>query len=199
MKILVADDHQLIVDDIIDELSEIVPDAECIGTNQPAQILSLVDEQRFDVIFMDIDLDQYNGIDLAEKILAKYPRTNIIYVTSYEKFALDSYRTRASTFLMKPVRTEILRDAMEHLRYSVSNVTDEMVTASCVGEGSVGSQIKKCRKDSGLSKQQFADEMGCALQTIYRWENGERIPDVPTLLKIAKVLGVKLDDLVREN
>ena len=78
MKILVADDHQLIVDDILDELSEIVPDAECIGTNDPRAILGLVDKHRFDVIFMDIDLDCANGIDLAEQILAKYPRTNII-------------------------------------------------------------------------------------------------------------------------
>ena len=82
MKILVADDHQLIVDDILDELSDIVPEAQCIGTNDPSAILGLVDKHHFDVIFMDIDLDYTNGIDLADQILAKYPHTNIIYVTS---------------------------------------------------------------------------------------------------------------------
>ena len=109
MKILVADDHKLIVEDIVDELHGIVPDAEIIGTNEPDQILKLADKHLFDVIFMDIDLDQENGIDLAEQILEKHPRTNIIYVTSYEKFALDSYRTRASAFLLKPISTERLR------------------------------------------------------------------------------------------
>ena len=59
MKILVADDHQLIVDDILDELSNIVPDAECIGTNDPGAILGLVDEHHFDVIFMKVTNKQF--------------------------------------------------------------------------------------------------------------------------------------------
>ena len=165
MKILVADDHQLIVEDMLDELEDIVPDAECIGTNDPSAILSLVDKHRFDVILMDIDLDYANGIDLAEQILAKYPRTNIIYVTSYSEFALESYRTHASAFLMKPVGTEKLKDALNNLRYPVSDIKDE--------------------------------EIGCAQQTVYRWESGTRVPDIPTLMQIAKILGVNLDDLTR--
>ena len=48
MKILVADDHQLIVDDILDELSDLVPEAQCIGTNDPSAIPSLVDQHHFE-------------------------------------------------------------------------------------------------------------------------------------------------------
>ena len=197
MKILVADDHQLIVDDILDELSEIVPDAECIGTNDPRAILGLVDKHRFDVIFMDIDLDYANGIDLAEQILAKYPRTNIIYVTSYSKFALDSYRTQASTFLMKPVGTERLREAMHSLRFPVSDIKDEEIEEMFQGSFKVGNRIHAFRKQCGISTAQLAEEMGCSQQTIYRWESGARVPDIPTLMKIAKIFGVTLDELTR--
>ena len=59
MKILVADDHQLIVDDILDELSHIVPDAERIGTNDPSAVPGLVDKHHFDVIFMDIEIESF--------------------------------------------------------------------------------------------------------------------------------------------
>ena len=197
MKILVADDHKLIVEDIMDELHDIVPDAKIIGTNKPDEILSLAEEHRFDVIFMDIDLDQANGIDLAEQILAKYPRTNIIYVTSYEKFAFDSYRTRASAFLMKPVSTERLRDALDHLLYPVSDVTEEMLHASFTGGCSVAARIQNCSKEKSISKAKLAEEIGCAVQTVYRWEKGERIPDLPTLMQIAKVLGVRIEDLIQ--
>lgn len=196
MKILVADDHKLIVEDIVDELHGIVPDAEIIGTNEPDQILRLADEHLFDVIFMDIDLDQENGIDLAEQILEKHPRTNIIYVTSYEKFAIDSYRTRASAFLLKPVTTERLRDAMDHLLHPISPITDEILHSAYAG-GGIGARILRQREECGLSRSQFALEMNCAVQTVHRWENGERIPDVPTLMKIAKVLGVSLNDLTQ--
>lgn len=197
MKILVADDHQLIVDDIIDELHDIVPDAECIGTNDAGAILDLVDRHHFDVIFMDIDLDTANGIDLAEKILEKYPRTNIIYVTSYSEFALDSYRTKASTFLMKPVGAEKLRDAMQNLRFPVSDIDDKIIAQMFQGNIEIGRNIQTIRKEHGISTAQLAEEIGCTQQTVYRWENGARVPDVPTLMKIARVLGVNLDDLTR--
>ena len=194
MKILVADDHRLIVEDIADELKELFPDASIIGTNQPNEIIPLEEKHHFDVIFIDIDLDQLNGIDIAEKILEKKPRTNIIYVTSYEKYALDSYRTRASAFLMKPVNAERLKYAMEHLIYPVSPITDEALRTVSVGSG-ISAQITKYRELCGMSRSELASEMNCAVQTIHRWEKGERLPDVPTLMKIAKILGVSLNEL----
>lgn len=197
MKILVADDHQLIVDDILDELSKIVPDAKCIGTNDPSAILGLVDKHHFDVIFMDIDLDYTNGIDLAEQILAKYPHTNIIYVTSYSQYALDSYRTKASTFLMKPVSTEMLKNALQNLRYPVSEIKNEEIAQMSQGGVKLGLKIHKIREERGITTTQLAEQLGCALQTVYRWESGTRLPDIPTLMKIAQVLGVNLDELTR--
>ena len=172
MKILVADDHQLIVEDMLDELEDIVPDAECIGTNDPSAILSLVDKHRFDVILMDIDLDYANGIDL-------------------------SYRTHASAFLMKPVGTEKLKDALNNLRYPVSDIKDEEIERSFQGSFKVGHLIQTYRKERGISAAKLAEEIGCAQQTVYRWESGTRVPDIPTLMQIAKILGVNLDDLTR--
>ena len=197
MKILVADDHQLIVDDILDELSDLVPEAQCIGTNDPSAILGLVDKHHFDVIFMDIDLDYTNGIDLADQILAKYPRTNIIYVTSYPEYALDSYRTKASTFLMKPVGTEMLKDALHNLRYPVPDIKDKDIAEMSQSGVQLGLKIHRIREERGITANQLAEKLGCALQTVYRWESGTRMPDIPTLMKIAQILGVSLDELTR--
>jgi DNA-binding XRE family transcriptional regulator len=138
---------------------------------------------------------QTSDVDRAEQILKKYPRTNIIYVTSYSEFALDSYRTNASTFLMKPVGTEKLRDAIQNLRFPVSDINDRKIEQMFQGNISIGQRISSIRKERCISAAQIADEIGCTQQTVYRWERGERIPDVPTLMKIARVLGVNLDDL----
>ena len=197
MKILVADDHQLIVDDILDELSDLVPEAQCIGTNDPSAILGLVDKHHFDVIFMDIDLDYTNGIDLADQILAKYPHTNIIYVTPYPEYALDSYRTKASTFLMKPVGTELLKDALQNLRYPVPDIKDKDIAEMSQSGVQLGLKIHRIREERGITANQLAEKLGCALQTVYRWESGTRMPDIPTLMKIAQILGVSLDELTR--
>ena len=55
-------------------------------------------------------------------------------------------------------------------------------------------KLKKLTKDD---KTKLAEEIGCAVQTVYRWEKGERIPDLPTLMQIAKVLGVRIEDLIQ--
>ena len=44
--------------------------------------------------------------------------------------------------------------------------------------------------------EDFAEELGCVLSTVGRWENGTRLPDVAMLMRIANLLGVTLSDLV---
>lgn len=49
-----------------------------------------------------------NGIQTAEKILAFDERTPIIFVTTTEDFALQSYRVLAFDYLLKPVTAEAM-------------------------------------------------------------------------------------------
>ena len=197
MKILVVDDHPLIMEDIMDELRGIVPDAFVTGTSKPAEVPGLCDEHRFDVIFMDIDMPGTNGLVLAKEILKKYPRTNIIYVTGHERYALDSYKTWASGFLVKPVSTERLREAMNHLRFPVSEITEEMLQEHYTGSAVIGARIRLCREERGMTRKDLAGQMNVSLQSVYRWESGERIPDVIALMEIARILGVNMDQLTR--
>ena len=196
MKILVADDHQLIVDDLTDEVLSLIPDADCIGLSDPDQIISICQNVQFDVVFMDIDMPGTNGIKLAKMILEKYPRTNIIYVTGYEQYALESYETIASSFLVKPVSTKKLKAALDNLRFPVSQITDEMIEDQSSGSAVIGKKIEKYREERGISKSELSELMGVSVQTVYRWENGERIPDVLTMMRLCRILGVSADKLI---
>ena len=109
MKILVVDDQSLIVEDIIDELHGIVPEALCLGASDPAEAFRLFELHGFDVVFLDIDMPGMNGFSLAEHIQRMSPKANIIYVTGHEKYALESYNTYASDFLVKPVNASRLK------------------------------------------------------------------------------------------
>ena len=134
MKILVADDHQMIVNGLILDLNSLVPDAEVTGTSSSKEVMELCKENRYDIVFMDIDMPGTDGISMAKKILAKYPRTNIIYITGYEKYALDSYETNASTFILKPITTKKIKAALDNLRFPVSRITDEMIASQSAGD-----------------------------------------------------------------
>ncbi|MBR1664249.1 MAG: response regulator [Ruminococcus sp.] len=196
MKILIADDHRLIVEDLTDELEELVPDAEITGTSQPEKILEIFESAHFDVVIMDIDLNGLNVITIAKQMLEKKPRTNIIYITGHERYALESYETFASAFLVKPVSTEKLMNAMNNLRYPVSSITDTMIAEQNSGSGLIGKRIQKYREERGLSKVEFSKIMGVTLQTVYRWESGERVPDLTTLMTLCRVLGINPDKLL---
>lgn len=196
MKILVADDHKSIVDGIILDLNELLPNATITGAHKSSEIVELCNDTRFDIIFMDIDIPQSNGIRLAKTVLDKYPRTNIIYITGYEKYALESYETNASTFLLKPVTKKAIAKAIDNLRFPVSDITDEMAAKEYSGESCIGKKIQKYREERGMSRNEFAKLLNVTPPTIHRWETGVRKPDIATLMKIANILGVKIDELM---
>ena len=196
MNILIADDHKFIIDDLMFELEELLPDAVCMSTTDPAQVKKLFEEHRFDIVFMDIEMPGINGIQLAKSILAEHPRTNIIYITGFTQYARDAFKTYASAFLEKPITTEMLRDALDNLRFPVSNITDEMISDLYSGKAVIGKRIEKLREERGMSRQELAKEMGVAGQTVYRWESGERIPDIATYMRILKLLGADSSNIL---
>ena len=59
-----------------------------------------------------------------------------------------------------------------------------------------GEAIKKKRESLGLTQQELAEKLFVSRQTVCRWENGSRCPDLVMAKKIALVLGISLDELI---
>ena len=59
-----------------------------------------------------------------------------------------------------------------------------------------GEAIKQKREKLGLTQQDLAEKLFVSRQTVCRWENGSRCPDLVMAKKIAMVLGISLDDLI---
>lgn len=60
----------------------------------------------------------------------------------------------------------------------------------------LGETIKAKREASGMTQQELASRLFVSRQTVCRWENGARCPDLVMLKRIAIVLGIPLDELV---
>lgn len=58
--------------------------------------------------------------------------------------------------------------------------------------------IKKLREEKNLTQQQLADQLYVSRQTICRWENGSRCPDLIMAKKLALEL-VSMDELVSDE
>lgn len=60
----------------------------------------------------------------------------------------------------------------------------------------IGKLISTCRKSSGLTQQQLADEIGISSKAISKWETGQGLPDVAMLTLLSATLGVTVDELL---
>jgi two-component system response regulator LytT len=64
-------------------------------------------EQQPDVIFLDIQMPDLNGMELARVLDAsENPKPRIIFTTAYNHFALEGYRVDALDYLLKPFNYE---------------------------------------------------------------------------------------------
>lgn len=55
----------------------------------------------------------------------------------------------------------------------------------------------EARSSKNITVEELAEEIGVSPRLIYSYQNGEKIPSVPTLVAISIVLGVSLDSMLR--
>jgi len=84
------------------------------------EALKAVHSQKIDVIFLDIQMPDLNGIELARVIdNSKSNKPRIIFTTAYNQFALDGYKVDALDYLLKPFNyEEFLHAATKALNYA---------------------------------------------------------------------------------
>ena len=196
MNILIVDDEKLIVDDLMHEVKEIVPGASIDGMTNSVGALERAREKEYDVALIDIDMPDMDGLTLARRLIAFSPAINIIFITGYGEYAIEAHELYCSAFLVKPVGNRKLKKAFENLRRPVIDITQEFYQEHYSGEDVLGKRLEICREQRGLSRQELADLMNVSRQTIYRWELGERIPDLLTFIKLTRILGVDIEDIV---
>lgn len=74
--------------------------------------------QKFDIIFLDILMPVFNGIDIAKELRKLDHCVSIIFLTSSPEFAIDSYSVKATNYCLKPI-------AFNH----VKKVLDDFLTS----------------------------------------------------------------------
>ncbi|WP_167333236.1 LytR/AlgR family response regulator transcription factor [Brevibacillus agri] len=66
-------------------------------------------------VFLDIQMPERNGIELAERILQEHPDTAIIFVTAYDEYAIKAFELNALDYLLKPIQYDRLQKTIERL------------------------------------------------------------------------------------
>ena len=63
-------------------------------------------------------------------------------------------------------------------------------------ENTIGKRIAQLRKEKNLTQEDLAQMMEVSAQAVSKWENDLTCPDISSLPKLAKILGVTVDELL---
>lgn len=74
---------------------------ELVGEYSSAvQALKEQNEQPIDLIFLDIQMPELNGLEFSKTI---DPKTRIVFTTAFQQYAIDGYKVNALDYLLKPI------------------------------------------------------------------------------------------------
>lgn len=128
MKAILVDDEQMALD-FLEHLLREHNDIEIVDKlTNPLSVKENVGKTKPDVVFLDINMPQVNGLELAEQILEMNPNIQIVFVTAYDKYALSAFEINALDYLLKPIQKERLKKTMKRLRQNGSHMKEHSCT-----------------------------------------------------------------------
>jgi DNA-binding LytR/AlgR family response regulator len=198
MNIIILDNHKLIIKEIRRQVLSVLPEAECVCFTKQREAIEHVKKNRVDVALLDVDMPGLNGIEVAELMCQINPRLNIIFITGFPEYPLQAFTVPVSDFIVKPVSEDALRASFQKLRFPLEETIDSFQYDDVKDAKAIGERLKKLRTERGLTARDLADEIGVSYTTIYRWENGDRIPDGFNMGKLMNVLGVRMKDIISD-
>ncbi len=90
---------------------------EVIGqSSSPADALEQIPNLSPELLFLDVEMPEMTGIELAEKLKATRYKGKIIFVTAYGHYSIKAIRANAFDYLLKPVDIDELNKAIERLK-----------------------------------------------------------------------------------
>jgi two-component system LytT family response regulator len=101
IRCIIVDDEQHAID-ILQHYIKQTPDLELTGSyTNPVQALQVVNNEKVDLVFLDIQMPEFSGIDFIKAI---HQKAKVILTTAYSEFALEGYELEVVDYLLKPIR-----------------------------------------------------------------------------------------------
>jgi two-component system LytT family response regulator len=111
-----VDDEQPALAELRFRLAEVDPSIDVQTCETGVGALRLLQRERFDVLFLDIQMPGLDGLELAGVLNDLQRPPAVVFVTAYEEHAVRAFELRAVDYLLKPVALERLRETIGRLR-----------------------------------------------------------------------------------
>ena len=136
-----------------------------LGTStNPEEVLDVVPQTKPDILFLDIEMPEMSGIDLAKQLQSKGYWGRIIFVSGYKQYLIKALRSNAFDFILKPVDVDELKRAIERYKKEIDReFNPEIVRKYNLSkrEMEVVSYLGK-----GLSSEEIAEKLFLSKNTV---------------------------------
>ncbi|WP_066315132.1 response regulator transcription factor [Bacillus sp. FJAT-29814] len=113
-KIIIIDDHQLFREGV-KRILEFEKSFQVVAEGDDgSEAVTLVEEHRPDVVIMDINMPQMNGVEATRELVGKYPDTKVIILSIHddENYVTHALQTGACGYLLKEMDADALIEAV---------------------------------------------------------------------------------------
>lgn len=131
IKVFIVDDHYMVIEGIRSLLQN-EEGIEWAGhATNAASCLAFLQQQLPDVILMDINLPDKNGIDLCKEVKEKYPSVFILGLSTFnqQSFIQKMMNNGASGYVLKNATQEELMEAIETVSKGKTYLSDEVASS----------------------------------------------------------------------
>lgn len=163
MKTVIIDDNtamHLIMKNLLAKFDDI----DIIGSFQDAvSAYSFIMNNKIDLLILDIEMEREDGIEFARKLRSSGFTAYIVFVTSYEQFALEAFEVYATDYIRKPVSEARLKQTIERIVQDMQQRWIEevdSVAASALLEPLTNREIDILRElATGITNKEIAQKL----------------------------------------
>ncbi len=127
MKIAICDDEKEMRDSISEKVRRFMPQAEICCYESAPELLS--EKEMPEILFLDIKMNEMDGMELARRLRARGEDVTIIFVTALEEYVYQAFDVGAFHYLVKPVDPakffEVLGKALSERRRRLQGGQEE--------------------------------------------------------------------------
>jgi two-component system, LytTR family, response regulator len=147
LRVLIGDDEAG-MRSVLRKAIEKVDGFEIIGEGEDGKtVLALAEKLKPNVIFLDVEMPELNGIECAKRIIDINPKTIIVFATAHEEYMIDAFQLYAFDYLVKPFKMDRVFQTLERIK-TLNTIYDEEPI------------LKIIRHDKGLEKLLIKNKEG---------------------------------------